>query len=59
MSRRSKNRRRRERKRRKHQLRKRALQLPPVRKISTAALFEEIERRRLALAEIFSGTDQT
>jgi hypothetical protein len=51
--------RRRERKRRKHeQLQKMAVQLPPVRKISTAAIIEEIERRRQALAEIFSRTDQ-
>ena len=55
MSRRSKNRRRRERQRRRHELRKQALQLPPLRRISTAAIIEEIERRRQALREIFEG----
>ena len=56
MSRRSTLKRRRERKRRKHeQQQKMAVHPPPVRKVSTAELFAEIERRAQALAEIFEG----
>ena len=36
-------------------LQKLALQLPALRKISTAELSAEIERRSLALADIFEG----
>jgi hypothetical protein len=53
MSRRSTIRRRRERKRRKHeQQRKLALQLRPVRKVSTAEIFLELNQRAHILAEV-------
>jgi len=56
MSRRSTLKRRRERQRRKYQQKKKlALQLP--RKISTAALIEELQRRSQILAEIFGGSE--
>jgi hypothetical protein len=55
MSRRSTLKRRRERQRRKHAQRKLTLQLPVLRKVSTADLFAEIERRTQALAYIFEG----
>jgi hypothetical protein len=59
MSRASKNKRRRARQRRKHQQqRQTALQLTPIRKVSTAELFAEIQRRAEALTEIFGGSQQ-
>lgn len=54
MSRRSTLKRRRERKRRKHEQRKLALQLPPVRKVSTYDLIQELQRRSHILGEIFA-----
>jgi hypothetical protein len=35
------------------------VQVPDVRRVSTAQLFEEIERRTKALDAIFSGEDRT
>jgi hypothetical protein len=58
MSRRSTLKRRRERKRRKHEQKKLALQLPPVRKISTFELIQELERRAHILAEVFAESNQ-
>lgn len=55
MSRRSTLKLRRDRKRRKHEQQKMALQLPVLRKVSTADLFAEIQRRTQALGDIFEG----
>jgi hypothetical protein len=57
MSRRSsiEDRRRRRNRRKLEQRKKPALQLPVFRKVRTADLFAEIERRATALAEIFEG----
>jgi hypothetical protein len=55
MSRRSTLRRRRERQKKRHeQKQKLALQLPPVRRISTFELIQELERRAHVLAEVFA-----
>jgi hypothetical protein len=58
MSRRSTLKRRRERKRRKYAAQQKALQLPPVRKISTFELIQELERRSDILADVFAESQQ-
>jgi hypothetical protein len=52
MSRRSKNRRRRERNRKKYEKKKLTLQLPPVKRVSTFELIQELERRKHIIAEV-------
>ena len=47
--------RKRERQRKKVEQQKLAIQIPVLRKASTAELFAEIERRSQALADIFEG----
>jgi hypothetical protein len=59
MSRRSKNRRRRERKRKKYENKKLALQLPPVRKVSTFELIQALERRTHIIAEVLDELERT
>jgi hypothetical protein len=59
VSRRSKNRRRRQRKRKKYEQKKLALQLPPVRKVLTFELIQELERRKHIIAEVLGESERT
>jgi hypothetical protein len=61
MSRRSTLKRRRERQKRRHEQKQKLalrLQLPPVRKISTFELIQEVQRRANLLAEVFAESTQ-
>jgi hypothetical protein len=61
MSRRSTLKRRRERQKRRHEQNQKLalrLQLPPVRKISTFELIQEVQRRANLLAEVFAESTQ-
>lgn len=56
MSRSSRIRKRARQRRRKHLQQRKLAQLRPLRKVSTAALFEEVQRRTQVLADIFEGS---